>query len=83
MKVSKRLTSKSGITIPKQLRAELGFTPGMAVDMETTSKGVLLYQHRPTCRFCGRIEDVVTVAQMQMCRACAAALKQEVTKHGI
>ena len=30
MKASKKLTSKSGITIPKQLRIDTGFQPGMS-----------------------------------------------------
>lgn len=51
MEISKRMTSKSGITIPKHLRHEIGFVPGMAVDLETVAGGVLVKKHLPTCRF--------------------------------
>lgn len=81
MNVSKKLTSKSGITIPKHLRHEIGFVPGMAVDLETTHNGVLIKKHSPTCRFCGRTENIITVAQIDMCTACAKALAKEVAEH--
>lgn len=81
MTVSKRLTSKSGLTIPKQLRTELGYRPGMAVDMVTTDKGVLIRPHSRVCRFCGRPEEVVHVADIDVCRACARALAAEVDSH--
>lgn len=83
MTVSKRLTSKSGITIPKQVRAETGFTPGMAVDLEVTAKGVLVTPHCPTCRFCGSIEKVVSIQKIDLCHSCAAALKREVDERGL
>lgn len=83
MTVSKRLTSKSGITIPKQIRAQTGFTPGMAVDLEVTPKGVLVTPHVPICQFCGSIESVVTIAKITMCRSCAAAISREVEQRGI
>ena len=37
---SKKLTSKSGITIPKDLRVMLGWEPGMSVDLEADRKSV-------------------------------------------
>ncbi len=84
MKVSKRLTSKSGITIPKQLRAEIGMLPGTAVDMETTPRGEIIVKKRvPTCRFCGAVEDVITVSDMEMCRACAETLVKEILIKGV
>ncbi len=82
MKVSKRLTSKSGITIPKQIRAELGILPGIAVDMESTPQGTVVIRKRvPTCRFCGAVENVITVSGIEMCRACAKKLAKEVEAH--
>lgn len=83
MKKSKRLTSKSGLTIPKDMRAETGFFPGMAVDMETVGNGnILIKPHVPVCRFCGRPEGVKKVAQMDVCPACRRALRKELEQHG-
>lgn len=80
MKASKRLTSKSGITIPKQLRIDTGFTPGMAVDIETDSEGIRIKPHVPTCRICGSIENVKRVSGMDICFDCATALKKELSE---
>ena len=79
---SKRMTSKSGITIPKDLRADSGFFPGMAVDLETVKGGVLIRPHVPVCRFCGRPDGVKEVARMNMCPACRATLKKELDSSG-
>jgi bifunctional DNA-binding transcriptional regulator/antitoxin component of YhaV-PrlF toxin-antitoxin module len=51
MKKSKRLADVSGATIPKDMRTEMGFHPGMAVDLETIENGVLLKPHVPICHF--------------------------------
>ena len=84
MTTSKKLTSKNGITIPKHLRLEAGFMPGMAVDIETTAEGVLVRKHVPVCRFCGEVHKVQTVSGMDICADCAGNLKKELEeKHGV
>lgn len=82
MQISKKLTSKSGITIPKQLREESGFFPGMAVDLKTTPDGILVRPHVPVCRFCGSPEDVKAVSGMEVCTACRSTLRKELERHG-
>lgn len=83
MTTSKRMTSKNGITIPKHVRADAGFYPGMAVDIETIPDGVIIRKHVPTCRQCGAVEQVVRLGGMEYCRACAAKLKKEMEAYGI
>lgn len=84
MQVSKRLTTKSGITIPKAVREEAGFMPGMAVDIENMPDGsIRIWRHAPTCRFCGSIEQVIYASGMEMCKACAAKLIEEVGRYGV
>lgn len=84
MKASKKLTSKSGITIPKQLRIDTGFQPGMAVDLETDADGIRIKPHVPICRFCGSVEGVKRVYGIDICRKCAGALQKELgEKHGV
>lgn len=80
--VSKRLTSKNGLTIPKHVRAETGFMPGMAVDIETVEEGVLIRKRVPACQFCGGVHDVVKIHGMEMCGECAAAIRKELDKVG-
>lgn len=75
---SKKLTSKAGLTIPKDMRFDAGFTGGMAVDLERTNEGILIKQHLPTCRFCGSVESVGKVKGMEICAKCALEIKKEV-----
>lgn len=57
--ISKKLTSKAGITIPKALRADMGWQPNMAVDLIPQEDGSLTIRpHIDLCRFCGAHESV-------------------------
>ncbi len=76
---SKRLTSKSGITIPKDVRLQLGWQPGMSVDLDTTEDGGLLIRpHVDRCRFCGSIENVRKYKDVCVCAFCSAKMKEAV-----
>ena len=54
----KKLTSKAGLTIPKDIRLAAGFAGGMAVDIEKTADGIMIRKHRPTCCYCGSVDNV-------------------------
>ena len=71
MEKHKKLTRKSGITIPKDLRHETGFTPSMAIDLVSVPEGILVRKHVPTCNLCGSPFKVVTVNNFDVCRDCA------------
>lgn len=80
----KKLTSKAGITIPKDIRLNAGFTGGMAVDIVETDEGILIRKHRPTCKYCGSIESVGTFKCDEVCAPCATNIYKEVAeKHAI
>ncbi len=80
---SKKLTSKCGVTIPKDIRAQVGWTPGMAVDIEEAGDhSVVIRPHVPVCRFCGAVDRVIEVSGISMCRDCAEALREELD-HGL
>lgn len=76
----KKLTSKAGLTIPKDIRLAAGFTGGMAVDIEETTDGILIRKHRPTCCYCGSVEDVKSIKGRDTCRNCAAEIVEGVKK---
>ena len=79
MRTSKKLTGKSGITIPKDIRLHLGWKPGISLDMETTEDGALLIrQHCKRCRFCGTIERVHKFQDVFICEGCADKIKEEI-----
>ena len=76
---SKRLTSKSDITIPKDVRLLLGWQPGMSVDMEVTGDGGLTIRpYVDRCRFCGNIENVRKYKDVCVCASCSAEMKEAV-----
>lgn len=76
---SKRLTSKSGITIPKDMRLQLGWEPGMSVDLESDGNGALVIRpHVNRCRFCGTVENVRKYKDVCVCAACSTDMKEAV-----
>lgn len=76
----KKLTSKNGITIPKDLREDVGLDAGMAVDVESRNGEIVIKKHAPICRFCGGIQSVKSVMGIEICPECASKLLQEVEK---
>jgi len=75
--VSKKLTSKAGVTIPKAMRLHLGWDGGMAIDLQITSDGALLIKpHVDLCRFCGTHEDVLKHMGVCMCKNCVNEFKE-------
>lgn len=78
----KRLTSKNGLTIPKDLRLDAGFHPGMAVTMECQSDGsILIQKSSPICRFCGSPE-AVSFQGVDICKSCTEELWKAVKGNG-
>lgn len=76
---SKRLTSSSGLTIPKDLRLRLGWKPGMSVDIDPTPDGALLIRaHSPRCRFCGTYEGIRKFKDINICTKCAEEMKEAI-----
>ena len=75
--VSKKLTSKAGVTIPKAMRLYLGWDGGMAIDLQITSDGALLIKpHVDLCRFCDSFENVVNYKGVCMCKKCSDEFKE-------
>lgn len=79
----KKLTRANGITIPKDLREEIGFDAGMALDIESdpTNNQLVIKKHVPVCKFCKTIENVHTImGNIEVCHECAAKIVKEVKK---
>lgn len=88
MTISKKLGSKGAVTIPQQLRHAAGIMPGAPLDIEDAGDGLIIRKHVPSCSFCGSVENVVKVEDIEICACCAkklaaaAAEKLEVTDNG-
>ena len=79
--ISKKLTSKAGITIPKALRADLGWQPSMAVDLAPPEGGksygsLIIRPHIDLCRFCGTHENVHKYKDVCVCSECSEKMKE-------
>lgn len=74
MTMHKKVTSKGGLTIPREARVELGLFPGQALDLEIDQDRLVLKKHIKTCRFCGSPEDVRTAMGIDFCRSCGLEL---------
>lgn len=74
----KKLSKARGITVPKDLAANLGIFAGSAVDLVEREDGILLRKHVPTCVFCGSIESVDTVKGREICAKCACEMREEI-----
>ena len=69
--ITKKITGAGAVTIPKELRAELGIPIGTVVDIDTDGEYIMIRKHIPICRFCGGTESVTSVFGIEICRKCA------------
>lgn len=74
----KKLSKARGVTVPKDLAANIGLFAGSAVDLVETAEGILLRKHVPTCVFCGSVESVDTVKGKEICAKCACEMREEI-----
>ena len=80
MTINKKITKSGGLTIPKTARADVGIYPGTAVDVITEGNKLVITPHVPTCRFCGSVEDVKSVLDIEICCKCASKIAKAVEK---
>lgn len=74
----KKLSKTRGVTVPKDLAANLGLFAGSAIDLVEMKEGILLRKHVPTCVFCGSVESVNTVKGKEVCAKCACEMREEI-----
>lgn len=79
---SKRLTSKRGITLPKDLCEYVGMQPGEAVDLiaDNQTGEIHIRKHVPVCRFCGNRTEAVNYNGIDICPECADVMSKAVIK---
>ena len=67
----KKVNKNGSITIPQQLRHELGIKAGVPLEIEATENGLHLKKYIPTCMLCGSAEQVVEIDGFGICTKCA------------
>lgn len=74
----KKLTSKRGISLNKDICAFVGLQPGDPVDVTAQDDGtVLIRKHSPRCRFCGDNVKAVSIMGIDICPNCAALIAKD------
>lgn len=77
-KTFKKMTKAGGVTIPRDIRRNLGITEGAGFDISIDDNGdITLTKHTPTCVFCGEHATRKYMAR-DICLACAKAIAREV-----
>ncbi len=75
----KKLTSKRGVSLTKDICAYVGLDGGDPVDIAAEDDvTVTIKKHTPKCRFCGDNRSAVRVMGIEVCPACAQRLAKEV-----
>lgn len=81
MTKSKRLTSKRGITLPKDLCNYVGLDAGESIEITANDDGsITIRKHVPVCRFCGDRLAAKTFKGVDVCPTCADELRKVVSE---
>ncbi len=76
----KKLTSKRGVSLTKDICVFAGLEGGDPVDIIAEDNGsVTIKKHTPKCRFCGDNINAVSVMGIDVCPSCAERLAKEVS----
>lgn len=77
---NKKLTSKRGVSLNKDICAYAGLNAGDSVDVIAEDGGsVIIRKHSPKCRFCGDNVNAKSVMGIDICPSCAKQLAKEVS----
>lgn len=72
----KKITKAGGITLPKEIRAELGLPAGAPVDLRVEEHSLRISKHVPVCFNCGETAGVLEVMGVEICEGCARKLME-------
>ena len=75
---SKKLSKSGAIVIPKEMRVDMGLHPGTGIDLTQDKDAIIIKPHVPICRFCGSVENVTSVLEIEICADCAAKIYEAV-----
>lgn len=74
--LSKKISKSGGITLPKQVRADIGMFAGNVVDIEVVEDSIVIKKHIQTCKLCGGIENVIEFKGIEVCRDCVDEMQE-------
>ena len=71
------------IVIPIELRRTLGISVKDALEIYVDTDRIVLKKYLPACIFCGRAEDLLNFNGKNICKNCAAGIKNTLTSTGV
>jgi len=74
---SKRINKSGGLTIPSDIRRDLGFDAGSAVDLSVEGGKVVIEAHTPRCSICDSVEDLIVYKDKRFCKGCITEMGKE------
>lgn len=73
----KKISKAGGLTIPADIRRDLGIAAGSGFDISIADGRIVLEKHTPTCIFCGEYATKKHAAR-DICEACARSIAKGV-----
>lgn len=70
----KKINKAGGLTIPADLRRDLGFDSGDAVDLVIEGGNIVVKPHVQKCLFCESDKKVVVYKNKRVCSSCIKEL---------
>lgn len=73
--MERKINAKGGLTIPTNLRRDLGINGKEKVNLEVQGNGdIVIKRIAGTCVFCGNYENITAYKGRFVCKECAAEL---------
>jgi len=66
----KKINGSGGVTIPSDIRRDLGFEKGTGVDIEVQAGKLIISKRTPRCTLCGGTEKVIKHFNKDVCHQC-------------
>lgn len=74
----KKINKAGGITIPKELRRDYGFSQGEAVEVVPEGNKLVIRKYSPKCLLCNAYEEVIEHKGRHVCKKCIKEMSEQV-----
>lgn len=73
-KFYRKLSKHGAVTIPRDVRSELGVYPGDGVEIDIQDGKIVIARHRNGCICCGNTVDLIKQGDKYICLRCVQEL---------
>jgi len=72
---NRKIDDLGRVVIPKEIRSVLGWEESENIDFLVHDNGIFLTKHLPSCRHCGKTENIVEFKGKHICQKCIDDIK--------